>query len=476
MRAISIVATCLLPAIALTGCQTGPTAQVAPGRAGIAARESSHLRLAAYESEDTAPAEKTTAAEKTAAESAPVPPKPIAAESSTRTWTLPELERAALENHPAIEVAAARVEGAKGQWEQAGLYPNPAIGYHATQIGNRDTPGQQGGFVSQKFITAGKLGLDQAVASRQIQALEYGYDGARRRIANGVRTRFYAALVAQKRLEIAEELVRIGNALAESSRKLLQARQAAENELLQAEIEAESARIVADNSRVEYEAALARLAAAAGMNQLANAKLDGELEAQIPEFDRESSLARILAASPELAAARWHVERARAATVRAEREWIPNIDAMVSARHNTINPQHDNVVNIQVGIPLPVFDRNQGNIRKARAEWIAAENAVRRTELDLRDRFAVVYRRYANARQQVDRYSGQILPKARKSLKLVQQGYEKRQVDYLTLLTTQRTYFRTNLAWLDAVWQLRQAAIAIDGLLLTNEPPVQFGR
>eukprot|EP00913_Durusdinium_trenchii_P028377 g26605.t1 len=383
--------------------------------------------------------------------------------SAERGWTLAELEQLALENHPATEVAAAAIVAADGGWEQAGLKPNPTIGYHATQIGNRDTTGQQGAYVAQRFITAGKLDLDQSVAAWGVQQSRDRFDIARRRVLNNVRLRFYDALVARRRLELTDELVRVGDALAASSRKLLEARQASENDVLQAEIEAENARILADNARNQNVEALKRLAVAVGRDALPNETLAGQLEDALPELKKEESLARILGASPELDVARSRVQQARWAIVRAEREWIPNVDAFVSARHNTINPQHDNVVNVQVGIPLPVFDRNQGNIRKAHAEWVAAEHAVRRIELDLRDRFEVAFRRYANARQQVDRYSKRILPRSRKSLDLVKGGYEKRQVDYLTLLTTQRTYYRTSLALLDAVWELRRAAIEIEG-------------
>lgn len=121
-----------------------------------------------------------------------------------------------------------------------------------------------------------------------------------------------------------------------------------------------------------------------------------------------------------------------------------------------------------MGIPIDVLDAGQGKVRQANAELVAAEHTKRQVELDLQDRLAVAFRRYANARQQAERYSQRILPRARKSLELVTKGYRQQQTDYLTLLTTQQTFVRVSLAHLEALRELRAAATLIDGKLLSG--------
>ena len=81
--------------------------------------------------------------------------------------TIANLEGMAFQNNPTLAAAAARMEVAHGRQVQAGLYPNPVVGYHATEIGNLGTAGQQGGFIRQRFITAGKLGLDRRLPGRK---------------------------------------------------------------------------------------------------------------------------------------------------------------------------------------------------------------------------------------------------------------------------------------------------------------------
>ena len=99
---------------------------------------------------------------------------------------------------------------------------------------------------------------------------------------------------------------------------------------------------------------------------------------------------------------------------------------------------------------------------------MAAQNEVQRVQLDLQQRLAAVFEQYATARYQVEKYSRDILPNAQESLKLANQGYQQGEYSYLFLLTAQRTYFQTNLTYLDALRELRAAATAIEGNLLSD--------
>ncbi len=63
------------------------------------------------------------------------------------------------------------------------------------------------------------------------------------------------------------------------------------------------------------------------------------------------------------------------------------------------------------------------------------------------------------------------------SLRLVREGYSQGQFDFLRLLTTQRTYFQTNIAYLESVQQWWTAKLEIDGLLLfggLEKPPIDL--
>jgi cobalt-zinc-cadmium efflux system outer membrane protein len=236
--------------------------------------------------------------------------------------------------------------------------------------------------------------------------------------------------------------------------------------LLQAEIRADESYILLDNARNQHVEAWRRLMAVVGVPTIQMTPLTGELNADLPSYDWDGCYAMVLGSNPSLNAARTRMDRARIIIRRAKKEPIPNIDLMVSNRHHNVTG--DNVTNVQVGIPIPIFNKNQGNILGAEAEWVAACNEVKRIELDLQDRLAVAYRRYANAQQQADRYSKRMVPRASRSLKLVTDGYEKGQINYLTLLTAQQTYLQVNLSYLDSLRELRASSAIIEGQLLSG--------
>lgn len=378
--------------------------------------------------------------------------------------TLTHTQELALRSNPSLAQAAARVDAAWGQLVQSGLYPNTIIGYHANEVGNYGGPGVQGGFIRQKIITGGKLQLNRSVARHELQLAEVELTVQEQRILNDVNSRFFEMLVAQQRLTLTQELVRIAESFVQSTETLLKAGRVNENNLLQAQLESDNAHILRDNARNLYHESWRRLRAIIGDPGLPIQSAEGNLAEKAEEFDWEQSLQHLLDKHPKITMAQIEIDRAYVALQRACRERYPNIDVMLSVRHHNVTS--DDVANIQVGFPLPLFDRNQGNIFKAQAELAIAESRLQKVELNLRDQLATTFRRYANSRQQVQRYQQQMLPRAQRSLDFVTKGYRQGQVDFLTLLTSQRTYYQVNLQYLDALRTLRLSEILMDGHLL----------
>ena len=100
---------------------------------------------------------------------------------------------------------------------------------------------------------------------------------------------------------------------------------------------------------------------------------------------------------------------------------VPDVNTEASLKYD--NATQNTIVGIQLGIPLPLFDRNQGNIQRTYGELTAAENEVRRVELSLQQRLAAAFEHYETARQQTEKYKESVLPSAQQSLELVTGGY-----------------------------------------------------
>jgi len=388
----------------------------------------------------------------------------IAPEPSVR-MTLAALEQMALENNRAIREALAKVEAARGNWLQVGLPPNPFVGYSGQQLGSHGLAEQNGVLIGQEFVRGQKLRLNRSVAEREIALAEQQAATVRQRALTDVHMAYYEAIVAEQRLELNGELVKIGTESLRAAESLFRAQTGSQVDVLQAQIEVEQARILLQNAGNRRQAAWQSLSAVVGQ-PLPVQRLEGTLDRTQLILTWEDTLGRLLGQSPEVAAAAVNVERAQQALRRARAEPTPNITVEGIVQYDNAIDSSDG--NLQVTLPVPLLNRNQGGIREARARLAGAQQALERVEAGLNQRLATVFERYANAQNQVGRYSSEILPAAERSFELTRQGYRSGEFGFLTLLTALRTLFHTKLAYLEAQRELCVSASEIEGMLLTN--------
>lgn len=370
-----------------------------------------------------------------------------------------------MSSNPTLSELQAKVDAANGRWLQVGLYPNPEIAYSAQEIGNEGNAGQQGAYVQQEFVTADKLELNRNAAAWDVKRVEQELAAQRLRVLTDVRAGFYSLRVAQERVKIAEELHDIAQQAVAKAKELVKV-QEPETVLTQAEIEAELALVLLENSRVQQAAQWKSLTSVVGQPDLPQQDVTSELDVTAPQIIFEETLDRIRRESPELAAAAADVEQTRWAIQRASVQATPNVTWQVGAYYDYGTQQ--GIAALQMQLPIPVYDANQGGIAEAHANAIAAERAVERVELSLQQRLAAVYQQYEQARQQASRYDGTILKKARRNLDLNRQSFDAGESAYLGVLTAQRSYFQAKLAWLNALEQLWSATVQIEGLLLSD--------
>jgi cobalt-zinc-cadmium efflux system outer membrane protein len=400
----------------------------------------------------------------------PTPARPESSpppEGAANALTLIDLEQIALGNNPSLGRAAAMVASARGNWLQVGLPPNFSWGYLGQQLGSGGVAEQHAMLLDGELVTARKLGLNREIAAQEVARAEQQFLAQQQRVLTDVRIAFYDALLAQRRLDLAQELIAIAKQAYSAADRLKRAGETSGIDLLQATLEVEQAEILLNSSRNGHNRAWRVLTSVIGMPELAPTVLRGDLEGVPTNVSWEETLDRLLSISPEIGAAAANVDRARWALTRARVEPIPNVRFQGGVmQDNGIGGKTDGIV--QLLLPLPLINRNQGGIRQAESDVVAAERAIQQVELDLQNRLAPVYERYASAANQVQRYRERILPTAQQSLELMRRGYEAGEFPFLNLLNAQRTYFRTNLEYLDSLRELRANSAEIEGLLLRN--------
>lgn len=397
------------------------------------------------------------------------PSAPLNTESTTVAGlALEEFEAIALANSPAVRAAAAAVAAAQGAAIQAGLPPNPSVGYEGQQIGSGGRAEQDGVMVTQEFVPHVKRNLSRAVALREMQMAQQRYEAQRVRVLTDVRIAFYRVLRAQRQIDATRELVDISRKALSAAQSLFDAKEVARTDVLQAQIEVDVAEVLLANAYNLHQSVWSQLATLIADPTMSVQTLAGDLFAAPKEIDFESAYALIRSQSPELCEASINVQRARTYLQRQLVEPRPNVgvQGLYNFRDEGIGGGPDGAVGISV--PVPIWNRNQGAIQEARYQVSQAEQAYTQLELSLRQRLAPVFERYSNAKVQVSRFGDRILPAAAETLELTRRTFTAGEISFTNLLIAQRTYSEQKLQYLDSAEALRLAETEIDGLLLSG--------
>ena len=395
----------------------------------------------------------------------PLPVKPA--------LSLEQLKRMALESNPTLAQANAQVQAAAGRKLQAGLYPNPAVGYDSDEISGPASGGEHGGFVEQTIVTAGKLGLSRRIFAReQVQAEEQAR-AQRLRVLNAVHMRYYETLGAQQIVALRARLAALAQEAVEVTHQLFNVGQADRPDLLQAGVEAQQVQLDLVAASNDLDRSWRQLAAVLGNPNLERHPLAGKLDDSIPELAWDKALATLLEESPELKVARVGVKRAEAALKRAQVEWIPDIALRGGIRYNFERfAPGDRVLGpegfAEIRVPLPVFDRNQGNVASAQADLSRARQEVQRVELSLRRRLSATFADYLTSRRTVEVYRTRILADAHQAYELYLRRFQQMAAAYPQVLIAQRTLFQARVAYVATRVNLWRTVVEIHGLLLVD--------
>lgn len=382
------------------------------------------------------------------------------------------LVQSAFTANPRLARANALVEAARGRVVQAGLKPNPVFSFTADELGDRTGPmGILSPSVSQEIVLGGKLSLGQAVAAREVDQATLTVLAERYALAGAVRAAAYDLAVLRQRAEVLAEVVGLAEKSAEQAAKAEKNPNGVltRGDVLPLELDLERFRAEQEAVRRELPAAERRLAAVVGDARAAVGPLAVDLAAPLPVYDLEQAREAVMAAHPAAVSAGVAVERARAAVRRAEAELIPNVTA--SAGYVRQNQNLSSDWSVGVSVPLIIRNRNQGNIRAARADVVAAALDVTRVQNSLAERLATTYRTYAAAKERAERYKSTVIPKAEEAVKFLETQREKGVVEPLKVFIGQRAVVEAKLEYNRAVGEAWRAAAELSGLLLEETWP-----
>ncbi len=306
--------------------------------------------------------------------------------------TLDALVAEALEKNPEVNFYKAEISAAKGEKRTATTWQNPEL---SSELGYKRISGGLSGegvawsvALMQPFEYRGRIALRKAIANRQIELAELGYDQFRAALAGRVRSLGYNLLVAQEKAAAAQKVAERGQELVEV---LVQRDPAGVTPLLETRI-IEASVIVAKkraaNAVKEAQVALYELNQLRGENlsagvRIAPVDLKFQPLAPVEELVKLARTNNFLVRTREIELAQQglRVDLSR-------NEGKPTISAGPFYSQEG-GDEIERVVGIAVSMPLPLWNRNQGNVEVAKARQEQGETSVllaqREVERDLRE-------------------------------------------------------------------------------------------
>ncbi|MBK7997398.1 MAG: TolC family protein [Verrucomicrobia bacterium] len=388
--------------------------------------------------------------------------------------TLDALVVEALEKNPELKFYDAEITAAKAGRKTAGLFANPEV---SGGVGQKRVTG--GGLsaegvawsvsVVQPFEWPGRIGLRKAIANHDIELAHLGYERFKIALAGRVRTLAYGLFAAQEKSTAATEVAERFKALREV---LVQRDPAGLTPLLETRV-IEATELNAQ--RKASEAMLATQAALLELNQLRGVAPDtrlaisqANLSFRPPPQDRSAliTLARtnnfeLRVRAVELAQQGFRVDLAK-------NERYPSISVGPTYSQENAGNDRERILGVGLSLPLPLWNRNKGNIESAVARQMQAEVSLNVTEREIQRKVIEAALTYETKLREMAKWRPDSVQHFKEAAEVADRHYRLGAVPISTYVELQKQYLDAVEGLLDTKKEALDSAAQLE--LLTGLP------
>jgi cobalt-zinc-cadmium efflux system outer membrane protein len=391
---------------------------------------------------------------------------------------LESLVREALAKNADVAAARDALTAARARPAQARALPDPMLSLAYTNDGVGPSLGRMpmstlGLMWSQQLPWPGKRRLRSDIAEREAGEVEQQLARVRLGVGTSVRRAYYGLLQSRALLVLSREQGELWRQIEGVARARYAVGQGAQQDVLRVQVEVTRVGQLEAEQQAEERirvAELNRLLGRAGREPLETAPALALRPAAEP---LEAALVRLREISPELAASRLIVERARLAVALARKEWRPDL-ALQGGYMN--RGGLDPMWQAGVGITLPLARKRRAEgVAEAEARLRAAERQVEVVDLQLRFRTEERLAQLAAAQRIAELYEKGIVPQDRMSVEAAVASYQAGRVPFVAVLEALATLYgdRSTLVRLLAGHARTQASLDEASLdAMTELPPM----
>ena len=397
--------------------------------------------------------------------------RPARAAEETAQVTLDEAVALLRRQSPELLAGALKVRAAQGDVTTARLYPNPTLSFGAGNfpigrtnppgIGAGDTVNEQVG-IGQELVLWGKRGERIAAAHGRMAAAGAERADLDRRLVFEVRARFVRTLVAGERLRLARENLTHYRETVRVSRERADAGEISAAEFDKIALEQRGFEHEVADAEIERREAVAELLPLLGLD-VADLVPVGELRLPAARTDTDTLVSEALRRRPDLTAAERAAEAAEAALRLARAERWPNVTVGVQYTHDEFQVAGNlaNSLGANFSLPLPLVNRNQGEIQRAEAEALIARREVQKLRLGIPQEVRTAVTSYTVAGERVRRFEEAFLRQSEDARRAAEVSYREGAISLLEFVEAERTFIQTQRDHLDALLDGHTAAFDV---------------
>ncbi|XGX15276.1 TolC family protein [Pseudomonas solani] len=360
-------------------------------------------------------------------------------------------------NNPDLAAAGWALGIAEGERQQAALLPNPELSWEQedTRSATRTTTVQ----ITQPIELGGKRGARTALAERGIDAAGLELERSRNALRAEVIQAFQGLLQAQVRVGLAEQsqaLAGRGVVIAEGRVK---AGKVSSIELTRAQVQRAEIALELRRALQEQARATTQLQRVLGADVAAPVALAGDAAA-LPGIPPGARLLGALAESAELRLAQMGIDQQDAAFELEKAQRIPDLSVSLGSQYSAEDRERVNVVGLSM--PIPLFNRNQGNVLAAARRADQARDQRRAVEWRLRGEVREALEQWQAASAEVEAFSATILPAASSAVDSTSRGFEMGKLAFLDVLDAQRTLIQARSGYVQALASATEAWVRLE--------------
>lgn len=385
----------------------------------------------------------------------------------TSSITLADALNLALSANPDLSVVLREREAMSGVRLQAATRPNPSI---STLMEDTRNSTRQTTILLDQPIELGNK-RDNRIKSADIRYEAVNTDLAIKKseVYANVLGAFYDVLTAQERLALAKSSLEVAKQAREAASKKVQAGKISPVEETKSKVTESGIRIEANQAASTLNTARKRLTSLWGNPSPKFQQAEGRIE----NFDELPSLQELtsrLDNAPSIQRAKLEIEIRQAQVNIENTKRTPDLTLSIGAKRNEELGLNQAVLGFS--IPIPIFDRNQGNLQEAVSRTDKARDELAAFKIQVETQLGSAYERLSTAKQSVETLQQDILPGAQSAFDAATKGFEFGKFNYLDVLDAQRTLFQAKSQYINALQEAHQATAEIKRILGDAMPEV----